>query len=205
MLESTAALTAVLEEARRQGFLGPGPVERHVEHAGRFVERCPDVPALALDLGSGGGVPGLVLALAWPASHWVLLDASERRTAFLGRAVRRLGLTARVEVVRARAEAAAHLPQWREAFDTVVARGFGPPAVVAECATGFLEPGGVLLVSEPPAGSEPNRPRWPAEGLRSMGLTVRVGHGPVAVLEKTGPCPEELPRRVGVPAKRPWF
>jgi 16S rRNA (guanine527-N7)-methyltransferase len=202
---STATLTAVYEEARTLGLLGPGPVERHVEHAARFVDRCPRPPAFALDLGTGAGVPGLVLALAWPASRWVLLDASERRTAFLDRAVRRLGLTNRVQVLRARAEEAAHRPRWREAFDTVVARGFGPPAVVAECATGFLAPGGVLLVSEPPAGKVPAGSRWPAKQLREMGLVVRAGDGPVAVLEKTEPCPAGLPRRVGVPAKRPRF
>jgi len=198
-------LLAILEEARDLGFLGPGPVERHVEQAERFVKRCPREPRLALDLGTGAGIPGLVLAMTWPASRWVLLDANERRTGFVRAVIARLGLSDRVEVLRARAEEAAHMPTWRERVDTVVSRSFGRPAVVAECAAGFLAPGGLLLVSEPPPGEETGPSRWPEDQLEVLGLVLRVGHGPVVVLEKTGSCPARFPRRVGIPAKRPLF
>ena len=101
---SGEGLFAVLERSRSLGFLGPGPVSRHVAHAeamGAAAGR-PDGPVL--DLGAGGGVPGLVLALAWPGTSWTLLDASERRAGFLENAVLRLGLADRVSVLRARAE-----------------------------------------------------------------------------------------------------
>jgi 16S rRNA (guanine527-N7)-methyltransferase len=119
---------AVLERARDLGFLGPGPVAFHVEHARAYLPPLAGVVGAALDLGAGGGVPGLVLALERPDLRWTLLDAMTRRTAFLQEAVAELGL-ANVEVRTGRAE---EVPDLRERFKAVVARGFGPPAVTAE-------------------------------------------------------------------------
>ncbi|MGZ4710399.1 MAG: RsmG family class I SAM-dependent methyltransferase, partial [Acidimicrobiales bacterium] len=146
------ALVGVLERSRDLGFLGPGPVEPHIEHARRFSAALTGPrPARALDLGSGGGLPGLVLILAWPSTVWCLLDANQRRTDFLTDAVDELGVADRVTVVRGRAEEVAHDPAHRGRFDLVVARSFGKPAVTAECAAGFLVVGGMLVVSEPPS------------------------------------------------------
>lgn len=164
----------------------------------------PPATRRVLDLGSGGGVPGLVLAHTHPRLHLVLLDAAVRRSRFLAEAVAELGLE-RVEVVEARAESAARDPSWREAFDAVVARSFGPPAVTAECAVGFLFPGGLLIVSEPP---EDGGSRWPAEALEELGF------GPMSFQEAEGfgfavmvkvRADDRWPRRVGIPAKRPRF
>ena len=165
----------------------------------------PEPPVLAVDLGSGGGIPGLVLAAAWPASHWLLLDSSERRTDFLRDAVRRLGYDRRVEVLRSRAEEAGRSPAWRARADVVVARSFGSPPVTAECGAPFLRVGGRLIVSEPP-GAPPER--WPATGIGLLGLRLAdrfEGAGAWVSLELAGPCPAAYPRRVGVPAKRPLF
>lgn len=196
----------MLEEARRLGFLGPGPVDRHLAHAEGFAAGVDHPPANALDLGSGGGLPGLVLAGRWPASSWVLLDANERRTAFLGDAVRRLGMEGRVAVLRLRAEDAGRRPDYRARFDVVTARGFGPPPVVVECAAPLLHPGGTLVVSEPPDGG---RHRWPDDGVRQVGLspatTFRRAHSTFVRLVQEQPCPAAFPRRVGVPSKRPLF
>src|SRR4051794_36896370 len=88
----TSDLVAVLEESRRLGFLGPGPVDVHIAHALAFTAGRPEATR-AVDLGSGGGVPGLVLAqLAWPQCRWVLVDSMVRRCAFLREAVEDLGL-----------------------------------------------------------------------------------------------------------------
>lgn len=157
-----------------------------------------------LDLGSGGGLPGLVLAETNPALILVLLDSAVRRCRFLREAVTRLELGDRVEVVEERAETAARRRALRGTFDAVVARSFGSPAVTAECAVGFLRLGGSLVVSEPPEAGN----RWNPEGLADLGLgPVRVcdhdGFGFV-LLEKIG-MDERWPRRVGIPAKRPRF
>ena len=158
----------------------------------------------ALDLGSGAGVPGLVLAMDLPESTWVLLDASGRRTAWLTAAATELGLRARVRVVTDRAEIVGRHPDHRGRYDAVVARSFGPPAVVAECAAPLLSVGGSLLVSEPPGPDD----RWPADKVAPLGLQlVAVTTSPprIATLISVSECPDRFPRRVGIPSKRPLW
>jgi 16S rRNA (guanine527-N7)-methyltransferase len=208
-----AALDAVLARSRSLGYLGPGSVRVQADHARGFAAGLPEAPRRFLDLGTGGGVPGLVLALHWSDSRAVLLDASARRCAFLAEAVEELGFGSRVSVVRSRAEEAGRRDGLRGEFDAVVARSFGPPAVTAECAAPFLVVGGRLVVSEPPGDDEqsteaPPPPRWPAKGLARVGLAADGAwtepfHYRSFVLER--PCPDEFPRRDGVPAKRPLF
>ena len=171
-----------------------------MEHAQGFA--IVDPPVGALDLGSGGGVPGLVLALHWPASDWVLLDANDRRAAFLEGAVAELELVERVRVVRRRAEEAGHDRGLRSSFDLVTARSFGPPAVTSECASAFLQVNGSLIVSEPP---EEAADRWPVAPLAALGLRDLGRHGRVRLLRQTTLAPATVPRRVGVPAKRPLW
>jgi 16S rRNA (guanine527-N7)-methyltransferase len=199
------------------GFLGPGPVDTHIDHARGFAIGLDAPPGRFLDLGSGGGVPGLVLALDWPDADAVLLDSSERRCAFLREAVERLGLDGRVDVVRQRAEEAGRSPTLRGAFDLVVARSFGPPAVTAECAAPFLRVAGHLVVSEPPsdfatatatATARTGADRWPPDALAQLGLAPDAAwREPYAYqsLIQHSPCSDRYPRRVGQPAKRPLF
>lgn len=202
------SLDEVLGDAQDLGFFSPQPIGRQRELAEGLLPRVRELAgerARVLDLGAGGGLPGLVLATALPQLSLSMLDANHRRCAFLEEAVVRLGLT-NAEVLEGRAEALV-LPQRREAFDLVVARGFGPPAVTAECAAPYLRVGGHLLVTEPPEATETAK-RWSEAGLGLLGLgPARLLEGsPAAVaLEKTAACPERFPRRDGVAAKRPLF
>jgi 16S rRNA (guanine527-N7)-methyltransferase len=200
-----SVLAPVLEQSRQLGFLGPRSVGAHIERALDSVALIPAGTRRALDLGSGGGLPGLPLALARPDIHWVLLDGSVTRCEFLREAVTKLGLADRVDVVAARAEVAGRRPELRATFDLVIARSFGPPAVTAECASPFLRREGLLVVAEPPGG-DPDR--WPAEGLDLLGLvSARQVTEPSAfqVMVQASDCPDRYPRRTGVPAKRPLF
>lgn len=208
------ALTAVLERARELGFLGPGPVAPHVEHAVAFlglIEGGDDAEGPFLDLGSGGGVPGLVLASLLPHSRWVLLDSMIRRTRFLTEAVIELGLEERVEVLTVRAEEAGRDRARRGAHQVVVARSFASSPVLAECAAPLLARGGVVIVSEPPAddgATAPRAGRWPASGLAEVGLVLdRWVAGPpsFARLRAMSRCPQTYPRSTGVPAKEPLW
>jgi len=200
-------LTAALDRSRSLGFLGPGPVSTHIELALDVAALLHDLaPARALDLGSGGGVPGLVLLMAMPTLDLVLLDAAERRTRFLEQMISELDLGNRARVWCGRAEVAGRDPAFRQAFDAVVARSFGPPATTAECGAPFLREGGHLLVTEPPDAGD----RWPVEGLAQLGLERRDPppvevHSKVAVFRSVTPCPDRYPRRNGMPAKRPLF
>jgi len=226
-------MVEVLEEARSRGFLGPGPVDVHVAHALGYVQAIGSTspegwgsrlqpPLHLLDLGSGGGVPGLVLAKHWGQVHVTLLDASTRRTEFLRWAVARIELTDQVRVVTGRAESVGRDRSERGHYDIVVARSFARPGVTAECGAPFLKVGGLLVVSEPPTGDRPvssldsaglggagEEPgRWPERELEQLGL-VRVGRTDVnfgfQVLRQEQACPDRFPRRVGVPVKRPLF
>jgi 16S rRNA (guanine527-N7)-methyltransferase len=204
------ALLETLADAQARGFLGPGDLQAHVDHAVAFAVAAEaefDGPPRAfLDLGSGGGVPGLVLVLRWPEAAATLLDAAERRCAFLAAAAGRLDVEDRVVVRRGRAEVLAHDPALRDGFPLVVSRSFGPPPVTAELAAGFLEVGGMLLVSEPP---DPDPRRWPAAGLGLVGMgpavRTRAAGSAVVKIRKTAPTSPDRPRRTGVPAKRPLW
>lgn len=214
--------------ARERGFAGPAAPEAQIERSLAFTH-CTPPPARALDLGSGAGLPGLVLALAWPCSRWYLLDCSQKKAAWLQEAVLALGLQQRCEVVQGRAEVMARSPL-RGSCQLVTARGFGPAAATAECAAAFLTTGGALLVAEPPlpptrasaltqasgptqSGERGHAARWPTAGLAQLGMrletttVVGTGAGPVtlSLLSAYEPCPERYPRRVGVPFKRPLF
>jgi 16S rRNA (guanine527-N7)-methyltransferase len=203
-----------LSGAHRLGLLGPGPVDAHIDHSLGFataLDAASEQPAQppqgfvrAVDLGTGGGIPGLVLALVWADSHWVLIDGSVTRAKWVAGAVKELDLAHRVDVVAARAEQAARTAL-RASADIVVARSFAPPAVTVECAAPFLRVGGLLAVADPP-GEQADR--WPPSGIGLVGLVATMHQtSPVAiqVMRQKDPCPERYPRRTGVPSKRPLF
>lgn len=201
-------LMAVLEEARDLGLLGPGPLEPQRVHSSNLAAAIGPFGGRFLDLGSGSGLPGLVLAAAWPTATGVLLDAQRRRCEFLSRAVARLGLDARLRVVCGRAEALARSDALRGQFDLVVARSFGAPSTTAECAVGFLRPGGALVVTEPPEDAMPTS-RWDPAGMQKLGFGEieairRTKTGAMRAVLERGPD-DRWPRRDGVPAKRPLW
>ena len=200
-------LLDVWRQGQVLGAVGPGAVDRHLDHARGLAGQLP-VPTTAVDLGAGAGIPGLALAGLWPRSRWLLVDASARRVRLLHDAVAALGWGDRVEAVHGRAEDVARDPRWRGRADLVTARSFGPPATTAECGAGFLAPDGMLVVTEPPADAS-GTPRWPRDGLARLGLVpipspdddrIRVQR-----LGLAGPLPDSIPRRAGVPARRPAF
>ena len=218
------SLLEALKQSREWGFLGEGPVETHIAHALGFAaaaESLTDVPGDGfspglgmgrwMDLGSGGGIPGLVLAHRWSDSQAVLLDSNERRTRFLSQVVEDEGWGDRVEVVSERAELAGRAAGLRGAFSLVVSRSFGSPPVTAECSAPFLRQGGALIVSEPPisgSATTPDSARWPESGLATVGLTPSTlwrGAFSYVILRQLQECPDRFPRRVGVPGKRPIY
>jgi 16S rRNA (guanine527-N7)-methyltransferase len=161
--ETAPELIAVLEDAQRLGFLGSRPIPEVIEHARGFVRAIEHFvrQGSVLDLGSGGGVPGLVIAHDLPSTHVTLLDRRAKRTDALERSVRRLGWQERVSVVCEDVSTFG-----RDAsFDAVVARGFGPPAFTLSAAARLVRPGQVIVISEPPDGN-----RWEDKLVQRLGL-----------------------------------
>ena len=171
-------LIETLRQAQRFGFFGGRPIEEAAEHSRQFVEALGELApgTRIVDLGSGGGLPGLVLADAYPTAAITLLDRREKRTDFLRRAVRRLGwshvdvLAADVSALITQVEDGATPP-----FDVATARGFGPPEFTLRSACRLIGQDGRIVISEPPDGD-----RWSDELLAACRVSRRR-YGPVSV------------------------
>ncbi len=176
---SPTLLHDVLADAREAGFLGPGPIGPQIRHAEgfalvahRLAASGPPRPRL-VDLGSGGGLPGLVVALQWPEATLDLLEASGRRAAFLERAVSRLGLGAPgARPPRAGGgQRASQRPQGglrRGAGEVVRPAGASWPSAPLPCsrsAAGSWSPSRRRTERDADADA-----RWPAGPLRQLGL-----------------------------------
>ena len=166
--ETAAALVAVLGRAQQLGFIGKGAelgfeVAHSVrfgkvafEHFGRFAGTggagIGDVSCL--DIGSGGGLPALAVALEWEQTHWSLCEISTKRCDFLEWAVRRLKLDARVNVVAGSVYELAKNSDYAGKYQVVTARAFAPISRVLGVSEDLLAQGGLLLVSDPPDGQQ---------------------------------------------------
>jgi 16S rRNA (guanine527-N7)-methyltransferase len=162
-----------------------------------------------LDIGSGGGLPGISLAITCPQSAFVLMDSVEKKTRFLSESAA-VGL-ANVEVWTCRAEEAGQDPDRRASFDTVTARGVAELRVLCEYAFPLLKAGGRLIAYKGPrAPTELSEAHTAISLLGGSQADIRVVDIPfskranqMVILQKTGPTPRKYPRRVGKPAKNP--
>ena len=169
--------------SQRLGMLGRSPVLEVIAHSTAVVDALADLPAGAsvIDIGSGGGVPGLVIAWRRRDLDVVLVERRTTRADHLERMVGRLEL----ENARVLATDATRLPQLLAPAAAVVARGFGPPAEVLRMAVPTLAPGGLVVVTEPPA---PDPTRWPRAELERYGLArVATTDQRVVVLPRSAP------------------
>ena len=195
MQELPPQLVEVLSEAQELGFLGRAPLEDHVCNGLAFATVIAERPReRCIDLGSGGGVPALVVALAVPDLQLVCVDRGARRCAFLDDAAAVLGLDDRMTVLEGDAEALAREAHLVGSAGWVTARSFGPPAVTAEAACRYLAVGGELVVSEPPdalAGERWRAPALAALGFEFSGVSVVTGEpwsGGLSLAQDTPPA-----------------
>lgn len=162
----------------------------------------------ALDLGSGGGVPGLVLAMARPAIAWTLVDSVRKKADAVRGFVEELGLR-NVTVIAERAEVLGR-GVLRESFDAVTARACAPLPVLAEYALPLLRPGGALIAWKGAIADPELAAGAAASGVLGGGEVevLSTGFGALGdrrfvVLRKVDPTPDRYPRRPGEPARRP--
>jgi 16S rRNA (guanine527-N7)-methyltransferase len=163
----------------------------HVEQSLAAADVVRLFPGPIVDVGAGGGAPGIPLAVALPDREVTLLEASGRKCAFLREAARAFP---NVRVVHGRAE-----EQGTDEYAVAVAKALAVPPVAAEWCLPLVAPGGaVVLYVGPSADSE--------EVSR---VAARLGGGPaeelpgLLVLRKLEPTPAGFPRRPGVAKKRP--
>ncbi len=149
-------MVEVLEAAQKVGTLGDRPIPEVIEHARQFVAALEGVSGRIIDIGTGAGVPGLVIAVDRPDLEVVLVDRRATRMDALRLGVSALGLGDRVTVLTADVDDLVRDNSHARAYDAVVCRGFGPPESTAPAARGLLKNGGRLIVSEPPS-RDPSR------------------------------------------------
>jgi 16S rRNA (guanine527-N7)-methyltransferase len=210
--EAYAAL--LLEWNERFNLLGPAAVaalwSRHFLDALTIVRGVPnhanDTPTTVLDVGSGAGIPGIPLQIAFP--HWevTLLEVTNKKVHFLELATRELGLS-RTQVVQGRAEDVAHDTVHREAYDLGVARAVTHTSALVELTLPFVAVGGSAILYKGMTGlSEELQDAEPARVILGAAppsvIPISMGGGDSRSLVrylKTSRTPSTLPRRAGLP------
>ena len=166
-----------------------------------------DAASRLVDVGSGAGLPGIVLKIARPDLEVTLIEADQAKAAFLVHASATLRLE-KVEVVARRAEEAGHDPDLREKFDVAVARALAPLPVLVELCLPLVRVGGRLLAQK----TTDEDPADAAQAIELLGgkLSEVVAapseartKGTVVVIDKIRPSPKQYPRRPGVPSRKP--
>ena len=182
-LLATPGLTSIRDpdEARRV----------HVDESLAALDAVQRFEGPIVDVGSGGGAPGIPLAAALPDREVMLLEANGRKCAFLREAAREFP---NVTVVQGRAE-----EQETDRFGVAVAKALAPPPVAAEWCLPLVAPGGAAVLYVGPSADAPAVSR----------VSERLGGAPaeetpgLLVLRKLEPTPPGFPRRPGVAKKRP--
>jgi 16S rRNA (guanine527-N7)-methyltransferase len=182
-LVATPGLTSVrdLEEARRL----------HLDGSLAALETVRGLEGPIVDVGSGGGAPGIPLAAALPEREVTLLESSRRKCAFLERWA---GEFPNVRVVCSRAE-----EQPVDTFGVAVAKALALPPVAAEWCLPLVAPGGAVVLFVGPS-AEREQVAAVAEQLAAEVVESPPG---LLVLRKVGPTPPGFPRRPGIARKRP--
>jgi len=207
---STEGFLSLLDEAwgasRAAGVIGGDPIEKLRDHAAGFIPAAfrVDSPTDCLDVGTGAGLPGLLLAHLLPSSSWTLLDSNERRCDLARRAVESCGLSNRVEVIHSEASEFGSHGSGRRGFDFVVSRLFGGFSETAECCLPMLRTGGSFVVSS----ARDTLPRWESADLTRLGgemVKSWVLHEAayVQVLGVDG-LEDRFPRRSSARRRRPF-
>lgn len=163
-----------------------------------------------IDVGSGGGLPGIPLKIMCP--HWQvhLLDSSAKRVQVMAGMCAALQLPG-IQAVHGRAEEMARKDSFRDSMDIAVARAVAPMAVLVELCLPFVRPGGTMVAMKGPAVEQELTAARRALELLAGEIETRdafnlpfSGAGrELVVIRKVGPTHQRFPRRPGVPARRP--
>ena len=163
-----------------------------------------------IDVGTGGGLPGLPVKILYPEISLCLLEATAKKTAFLNHVSQLLGLSG-VDAITGRAEEIARQPDYREGFDIILARALAPLPVLLELTLPFCRVGGRLIAQKKgDITAETDHARYAIKQLggklkeiKKISLDEFPDGRQLVIIDKVSPTPEAYPRRPGTPAKRP--
>ena len=183
-----------------------GPAAQLVDDSLVLLDHVGEASRL-VDVGSGGGLPGLPIKIMRPDLEVTLVEADRSKAAFLVQACASLGLK-NVSVVDRRAEEIGHDPRYRETFDVAVARALAPMRVLAELCLPLVAIGGRLLAQKTRAEDVSDA----AHAIEILGGALRSvaaapsgarALGTVVIVDKIRATPAAYPRRPGLPGRRP--
>ena len=178
----------------------------------RTAQASPGQPGLQLiDVGTGGGFPGLALAIALPGARLTLVDSVQRKIEAVRAMAAALGLDGRLEFRSDRIEILGRSQPWRGRYDWALARAVAPAPVVAEYLVPLLKPTGQALLY---------RGQWSTDDQQQLMAAATLLKAQVSAVDATdlpagrgqrhairlspiAPCPMRYPRAVGLPAKQP--
>ena len=195
----------------RVRLVGPRDAETlwsdHIEDCLRLLPLLPQAGSV-IDVGTGGGLPGAVLAICRPDLQFTLLDSLSRKTKALSEIVAELGLqNAQVVCCRSEDYAAAH----REAFQCAVVRAVSEAGIIAEFLTPLVAQGGLIAAMKGSSVGEELAPmsgKWSKIGLSNPRLYeygFKDHTNFMLCWDKIKACPDAYPRSPGRAEKKPWW
>ncbi|MCR5023764.1 MAG: 16S rRNA (guanine(527)-N(7))-methyltransferase RsmG [Lachnospiraceae bacterium] len=163
-----------------------------------------------MDLGTGGGFPGIPLKIFFPETEFTLVDSVNKKLRFIEEAARELGLD-KISFVHGRAEDLAHDDLYREKYDVLVSRAVANLSTLTELSLGFIKQGGLFLSYKGVTGEEELKEA--AKAINIMGgepgrlekydLPGGDDQRSLIFIKKTKKTPKTYPRKAGVPNKKP--
>jgi len=188
----------------------PVQVNHFLDSLTVVIAYVPQGKIKVIDVGAGGGFPGIPLKIVFPDINLTLLEATGKKVLFLQHIVSKLGVE-NVQVNTGRAEEVAHLPAQREKYDLVLARAVAPLVTLVEYTLPFCRPGGIFVAHKKGEIADEVARAKPAITIlngrlletKPVILPEFKDHRYLVVVKKLGETPAAYPRRSGLPVKKP--